>query len=161
MEVTSQRIDTNWFRSRLADRRLSQRQLAKLLDLDPAAVSLMLRGKRKMSAAEASEIAVQLGVSVQEVLVRAGSTPTVPSKNGPEIRRARVEGGEGGWQAKGSKAPEKAIEAVVAAPPDGSMVELPVPMADGSTARLVLPRNMGKDDAQRIAAVVQALALPN
>jgi len=36
--------------------RLSQRKLAKLLDLDPAAVSLMLRGRRKMTAEEAAAI---------------------------------------------------------------------------------------------------------
>ena len=116
------------------------------MNLDPAAVSLMLRGKRKMSASEAGEIAKLLGVAVDEVLMRAGSTPTVP-KALPEIRTGRE------WQPM-KAAPVRDVEVTA------SEIELPVPMADGSTARLVLPRAMTKQDAERIAAVVSALALP-
>lgn len=65
-------IDTAWFTDRLAQRRLSQRGLAKLMGLDPAAVSLMLRGKRKIILEEAAQLAVLLDVSVTEVLERAG-----------------------------------------------------------------------------------------
>lgn len=36
-------MNTEWFRQLLSTRKLSQRGLAKLLELDPAAVSLMLR----------------------------------------------------------------------------------------------------------------------
>lgn len=65
-------MQTKWFRDQLADRQLSQRGLAKLLDLDPAAVSLMLRGQRRMTPAECKAIADVLGASVTEVLRRAG-----------------------------------------------------------------------------------------
>ena len=65
-------IDTHWFKDRIADKRLSQRKLASLMGLDPGALSLALNGKRKMSAAEASDIARLLDVDVTEVLTHAG-----------------------------------------------------------------------------------------
>lgn len=65
-------IDPNWFTQRLQERELSQRGLARLMGMDPGAVSLMLRGKRKMTLDEAAEIAVILDVTTQDVLVAAG-----------------------------------------------------------------------------------------
>lgn len=65
-------MNTEWFKQRLADRKLSQRQLAKLMGLDPAAVSLTLRGQRRMTNEEAHFIASTIGVSVTEVLRQAG-----------------------------------------------------------------------------------------
>lgn len=144
-------IDTRWFQSRLADKRLSQRQLAKLMGLDPSAVSLMLRGKRKLSAAEAREIARLLGVEASEVLMRAGSTPTVPYG---QVDPAPVE------LAQGAQAAATPVQDVGKRDVQTGMIELPVPMADGSTARLLLPRALGKSDAERIAALVQAIAMP-
>ena len=141
-------VDTRWFQNLLADKRLSQRQLAKRLGLDPAAVSLMLRGKRKMSVTEASELARFLGVEMDEVLLHAGSTPTVPVKAPAGLR--------------GGVARVVAVDqpkAVIDAGGAGS-IEIPVPMSDGTVATLLLPRALGRADADRIAAVVQALALP-
>jgi hypothetical protein len=43
------------------------------MGLDPAAVSLMLSGRRKMTVSEAKEIARALGVDVAEVLAHCGS----------------------------------------------------------------------------------------
>jgi transcriptional regulator with XRE-family HTH domain len=68
-------IDTRWFQNLIADRRLSQRRLAKQLGLDPAAVSLMFRGKRRMQMHEAADVARLLGVSMDEVLAHAGIRP--------------------------------------------------------------------------------------
>lgn len=65
-------VDTQWFRDRLADQRMSQRGLARNLGLDPAAVSLTLRGKREMKIAEAAQIARLLGVPADEVMRHAG-----------------------------------------------------------------------------------------
>lgn len=65
-------IDSRWFQNRLADRRMSQRGLAKKLGLDPAAVSLMFRGKRRMQMHEAAEVARLLGCTMDEVLEHAG-----------------------------------------------------------------------------------------
>lgn len=65
-------MNTEWFKQKLAERKLSQRQLAKLMQLDPAAVSLMLRDQRRMTNEEAHFIASTIGVPVTEVLRQAG-----------------------------------------------------------------------------------------
>ena len=65
-------MDTLWFKDRLADKNISQRGLARLLELDAAAVSLMLRGKRKMTPHEAHQISMILGVPIFEVMRAAG-----------------------------------------------------------------------------------------
>ena len=65
-------VDTAWFKRTLADKHLSQRQLAFRMGMDPGAMSLMLNGKRGMSAGEAAEMARWIGVPVEEVLKRAG-----------------------------------------------------------------------------------------
>lgn len=65
-------MNTEWFRQLMASKKLSQRALAKMLQLDAAAVSLMLRGQRRMTNQEAHEISVILGVPITEVLRQAG-----------------------------------------------------------------------------------------
>jgi transcriptional regulator with XRE-family HTH domain len=70
--MKQQRVNTTWFKDRLAERDLSMRRLAKLLELDPSAVSLMLRGKRVMTADEANRISGLLTIPVTEVLAQAG-----------------------------------------------------------------------------------------
>jgi transcriptional regulator with XRE-family HTH domain len=80
--MSSSSIDSGWFVDRLAARKLSQRGLAKLMGLDPAAVSLMFRGRRKITLEEAAQLAVLLDVSTTEVLERSGlpvyGEPKVP-----------------------------------------------------------------------------------
>lgn len=139
------KIDNQWFRGRLADRRLSQRQLARLMNLDPSAVSLMLRGKRKASSTEVAEIARLLGVSADDVVVHLGSAPTVPAGRAEPVALV---------------ARDVTTSAPQATPAALGVIELPVPMADGSVARLSLPRGMRKEDAERIATLVRALAVP-
>ena len=77
-------IDTQWFTDRLQQRKLSQRGLAKLMGIDSAAVSLMFRGKRRMSLEEAAQIAVLLQSSTQEVLAAAG-VPITSERQVPVI----------------------------------------------------------------------------
>lgn len=79
-------MNTEWFRQLLATRKLSQRGLAKLLELDPAAVSLMLRGQRKMTNEEAHQVSLILGVPITEVLRQAGIEVT------EDVRRVKVTG---------------------------------------------------------------------
>lgn len=69
-------INTAWFLDKLAAIELSQSRLAEKLGLDKGAVSLMLRGKRKMSVQEAGQIAFILGAPVDEVLRHAGVEET-------------------------------------------------------------------------------------
>lgn len=143
------KVDTRWFQNHLADVSMSQRRLAKVLGVDAAAVSLMLRGKRKMTAAEAAEIARILGVGAQEVLVRAGVAATIPARvpdRAAPVETTRLPSVDG-------------LQKLETTPPGGQeMFEIPVPMSDGSVARLLLPRALAKADADRIAALVSAFA---
>ncbi len=66
-------MDTKWFKSRLAEKGQSQAALARYMGLDPAMVSLMLRGKRSMKTSEAARIAQFLGSSVEEIVFRTGA----------------------------------------------------------------------------------------
>ena len=65
-------INRDWFQDRLRQLKLSQRQLAKRIGLDPAAVSYMFSGKRRMTMPEAKVIAEHLLVPVTEVMRQAG-----------------------------------------------------------------------------------------
>ena len=65
-------VDSEFFKNALRRRQISQRGLAKHLGISPAAVTLMLRGVRRMQATEAADIANLLGLHVSEVLDRAG-----------------------------------------------------------------------------------------
>lgn len=65
-------INKTWFREQLSRMGLSQRQLAKRINLDPAAVSYMFAGKRNMSMDEAKAIAGELLLPVTEVMRQAG-----------------------------------------------------------------------------------------
>lgn len=70
--MPNNKVDREWFRDRLGDMKMSQRKLAKHLGLDPAAITLMLRGERRISTEEAQEIAALLSVPVTEIMRRAG-----------------------------------------------------------------------------------------
>jgi len=65
-------IDQNWFKDKLKSVGISQRQLAKKMGLDPASVSYMLAGKRRMTMEEARAIAGHLLLPVTEVMRQAG-----------------------------------------------------------------------------------------
>jgi len=79
-------MNTEWFRHLLTAKKLSQRKLAKLLNLDPAAISLMLRGQRRMTNEEAHQISICLGVPITEVLRQAGIEVL------DDVRRLKVTG---------------------------------------------------------------------
>jgi transcriptional regulator with XRE-family HTH domain len=65
-------IDTGWFKGLLTDRQISQRQLAFKMNMDPASMSLMLRGKRRMTLDDAEKLSRELKVRVDEILFHAG-----------------------------------------------------------------------------------------
>lgn len=74
------KINTAWFKARLKDKGMSQRKLAKMLELDPASVSLTLRGKRELKMEEAVAVATLLGQPLDEVLLHAGVRPPKEGK---------------------------------------------------------------------------------
>ena len=76
-------MDTQWFRHNLQDKKMSQRQLAKVMGIDPAAISLMFRGRRKMTPHEAHQISQILGVPILEVMRRAGIDVTDDVRKAP------------------------------------------------------------------------------
>lgn len=65
-------IDKKWFLQRLADRQLSQRKLARLMDVDASAITHVLNGKRRLQLTEAQRLARFLGVNTEDVLSHAG-----------------------------------------------------------------------------------------
>ena len=65
-------FNSQWFKGKLADLNIKQSELADKLSIDPAGVSLMLRGRRKIRIEEAGVIAKILSVPVEDVLRHAG-----------------------------------------------------------------------------------------
>lgn len=65
-------IDDQFFREALRTADKSQREMARFMGLDPAAITLMLQGRRAMQLSEAQQIAEFLGIAVEEVLRHAG-----------------------------------------------------------------------------------------
>lgn len=65
-------INQAWFKERLQARKISQRKLAALIGIDPASMSYMLKGERKMALDEARKIAEHLMLPVTEVMRKAG-----------------------------------------------------------------------------------------
>jgi transcriptional regulator with XRE-family HTH domain len=63
-------IDTAWFHKQLEARGQSVRGLARFMDMDPSAVSRMLKGERKMSADEQDQISGFLGINLEEIAIR-------------------------------------------------------------------------------------------
>lgn len=72
------KINRGFFIDRLADLGMTQRGLAKALDIDSGALSNMLHGRRKMMPAEAVKIAEVLKIQLDDVLAAAGVVMTVP-----------------------------------------------------------------------------------
>ena len=75
------RVDTKLFRDRMRDKDITNRQLARAMNLDPSATSLMLRGKRGVKDDEISRLANILNLGVDDVLRALGQRPpadTVP-----------------------------------------------------------------------------------
>lgn len=119
----SKPMNTLWFKGQLKDKHLSQRGLAKLLSLDNSAVSLMLRGKRRMTLQEAHRIAEILGVATTEVMREAGIAVE------DDIRRvpvAAVADGEGGIKLLAARTHDK-VTAPADVPSDAYAVQVRSP----------------------------------
>lgn len=61
-------VDKQWFVDRWTEKGLTLRKVAKLIGLDPSALSRMLNGEREMKIPEIGRIAAVLEVSSAEVL---------------------------------------------------------------------------------------------
>lgn len=79
-------VDTRWFQARLRQLGKTQAALAAAIGARPAAVSLLLAGKRVARAAEAEGIAAFLNVPVTEVLQRLGvAAAAAPHRQVPVV----------------------------------------------------------------------------
>ncbi len=91
-------IDKKWFMNRWAEKGLSLRKVAKLIDIDPGALSYTLSGRRQMKVPEISKIATIMGVSREEVLahIEGNATSSAPSRSedkrggAPDTTTARI-----------------------------------------------------------------------
>ncbi|MCV9999852.1 helix-turn-helix domain-containing protein [Pararhizobium sp. YC-54] len=83
-------IDTAWFHRQLNRRNQSVRGLARFMNVDPSAVSRMLKGERKMSAEEQDRIAAFFGVSVEEVAAHRRGEPSGFSESKQEPYQAGI-----------------------------------------------------------------------
>lgn len=72
------KLNRSYFIDRLTDLGMTQRTLAKALDIDSGALSNMLHGRRKMLPHEAVKIAEVLKLQLDDVLSAAGVAMTVP-----------------------------------------------------------------------------------
>lgn len=82
----TQTFNKQWFVNRLQAIKISQRKLAKMIDLDPSAVTLTFSGRRKITPEEVHKIANIFNVSVAEVMRHAGIDVT------DDVRKVKVKG---------------------------------------------------------------------
>jgi hypothetical protein len=93
-------IDEKWFRKNLTSLKMTQRQVAKRLKIDPASLSNLIQGKRKLKNEEAAILASLFGVDVVEVLEMAGVKLTLS----PKAHQCPVKGVVGeGWVVRWGK----------------------------------------------------------
>lgn len=141
-------VDTRWFQNSLRDLRVTQRKLADMLGVDASAVTLMLRGRRKMTAAEAALISRVLGVGVDEVMRRAGLDPRRAMVSEGAGMGSAVSGGDGAPSGKGGAGGSGVA--------GEGVVVVPVPLSDGRVVQIPLPVGLKREDAAKIAAIVVA-----
>lgn len=113
-----------WFKDTLADRRISQRELAKRIPMDAGGLNRRLKGKSRLQLADASKIATILEVPVSDVLLNAGV----------ELRDLATEGGKvaiTGWI-------DAELKVHAGKPKGASAVEAPpIPLKDLKALRFV------------------------
>lgn len=146
-------IDTDWFRLRMEIQKISQRKLAKAIGMDPGALSLTLRGMRKMQIGEANRIAQVLLVPTVEVIRAAGIDELSGEKTVPVVGYVDTD--------SSVTIDEENLIARVAAPPDlpsGSMAVQFKPGYPGgflpdALAFFQRPSGISHDAIQRLSVV--------
>lgn len=88
-------VDKQWFMERWSEKGLSLRKVAKLIDLDPGALSYSLSGKRQMKLQEVGKIATIMNVSREEVLahIDGGTTISVATSKKEQGRESGLRTG--------------------------------------------------------------------
>lgn len=78
-------INEKWFRERLAERDQSARALARYMDVDPSAISLILRGERRLQLEHVEAMAQFLDEPIEAVLDAAGLPVPALSELGRKV----------------------------------------------------------------------------
>lgn len=73
IKLQNPNIDAEWFKRKLEEKKLTVRGLAKLMELNPSTVSLMLRGIRAIHNEDAVKLADAFSVTTTEIFKRAGA----------------------------------------------------------------------------------------
>jgi transcriptional regulator with XRE-family HTH domain len=107
MNTKPHSFNKQWFIGRLQAIKISQRTLAKMIDLDPSAVTLMLSGRRKITTGEVHKIASIFNVSVAEVMRHAGIDVT------DDVRKVKIKGFIG-EKSRVTFSNDKTLETVIA-----------------------------------------------
>jgi hypothetical protein len=68
-------IDSDWFKKQILDRGMSQKQFYLLVDIDETALYRILSGKQAIRLDQASKMARFFGISLYDILRRAGIDP--------------------------------------------------------------------------------------
>jgi transcriptional regulator with XRE-family HTH domain len=71
-------FDADWFDAKLASLSLTRSDAARVLGLDDAAIVLLWKDQRELSARDVAVLAALLGVAAEEVADRAGTSTPVP-----------------------------------------------------------------------------------
>lgn len=87
-------VDKQWFVDRWTEKGLTLRKVAKLIGVDPSALSRMLNGEREMKIPEIGRIATVLKVSSAEVLAHIEVPGALPEgvEAGDDVRISRHPG---------------------------------------------------------------------
>lgn len=147
-------IDGRWLSSMLQDRKVSQRQFAKQMGVDPASIHRLITGKRPVRIDEAAQIARLLSLPVGDVLEHAGIALQEGQRTAPLV--GHVDGqGEAhlDWDAHGDAvpAPEDMPEHAVAVQLRTATSALDA--MDGWTLFTTLPSGIAPDAIGRLCLV--------
>jgi transcriptional regulator with XRE-family HTH domain len=117
-------IDDQFFRDALKAADKSQREMARYMGLDPAAITLMLQGRRAMQLSEAQQIADFLGIAIEDVLRHAGLhlSSDAPAAGNGKLSAVPLQGtvGADGEIKLDAKASGKTVEAPVKLPAEAA-----------------------------------------
>lgn len=91
-------VDKRWFMSLLQVRKLSGRQFAHRLGLEPSAWSRVLSGQRKLSVDEVQRVARELQVRPEEVVERLGIELAPDGDKSIAVRYKALANGEVVWE---------------------------------------------------------------
>jgi transcriptional regulator with XRE-family HTH domain len=77
--------DTKWFKNRIKDKKLTQKELAHFVGMEDTAIYRFLEGARPLRVEEAVKMATILEVPLYDVLERVGASPSLESISLPIV----------------------------------------------------------------------------